>query len=197
MKKDKLKNLIHFFVSEIKDIPKVKLAKLLYYTDFEHYAEHNKSITKSEYVRLDFGPCPDNFQEIIRDMTDEGVLEVREKKYTRSCPEICRTYHVFRSIEECDEDLFAANEMATIRKVLKKYGRLSGEKLAQKTHDEIPWKATKPFGVIPYELAWYAFAEHGAESEDAIFSENEKFRESVALIKRKHKEGKLNLTKAS
>jgi uncharacterized phage-associated protein len=72
--REKLFNLIAYFVKNTKNCKKTKLFKLLYYADFWHFKETGKSITDLKYYAWEMGPVPTALYEEIehpkQDFTD-------------------------------------------------------------------------------------------------------------------------------
>lgn len=56
--REKLLNLIAYFVINTKNCKKTKLFKLLYYADFRHFKETGRSITGLRYFAWQWGPVP-------------------------------------------------------------------------------------------------------------------------------------------
>lgn len=56
--KEKLINLIIYFVTHTKQCGKTKLFKLLYFADFTCFKKTGKSMTEMDYVAWDKGPVP-------------------------------------------------------------------------------------------------------------------------------------------
>jgi len=63
---DKFFELTLLFIEEAnkhnEQMTETKLNKLLFYTDFNHYLKLNKGITGSSYLKLQYGPVPNNSQ---------------------------------------------------------------------------------------------------------------------------------------
>src|SRR5262245_53794223 len=57
----KLLNAILFFVKKVKFPSKVKIFKLLFFLDFEHFKQTGRSVTNLDYYAWDFGPVPKDF----------------------------------------------------------------------------------------------------------------------------------------
>src|SRR3989344_9211874 len=55
---------------------KKKLAKLLYFADFDLYEKIQKSITGDVYYALPMGPVPSALEEITAEMTKKKMLRV-------------------------------------------------------------------------------------------------------------------------
>jgi uncharacterized phage-associated protein len=62
--REKLINAIIFFANNTKHLGKIKLFKLLYLLDFEHFRQTGRSVTGLDYRAWKFGPVPiDLYQE--------------------------------------------------------------------------------------------------------------------------------------
>ena len=63
--KEKLKDLISYIVNKAGKIPKVKLAKLVLFSEIEYFNKTGKSITDLYFVRLKKGPVIAFFDEVL------------------------------------------------------------------------------------------------------------------------------------
>ena len=63
--RDKLINSIIYLVNNVSHCGKVKLFKLLYFLDFEHYNQTGRSVTGMEYFAWKMGPVPTELYEEI------------------------------------------------------------------------------------------------------------------------------------
>ena len=72
--REKLLHAINYFAYNTKYCGKVKLFKLLYFLDFQHYMEVGRSVTSTEYFAWKMGPVPvalqDEFENPSGDMLD-------------------------------------------------------------------------------------------------------------------------------
>ena len=64
-KKEKLKDLILYILNQAGKIPKVKLAKLLLFSEIEHFNRVGESITGLYFVRLKKGPVIAFFDKVL------------------------------------------------------------------------------------------------------------------------------------
>lgn len=132
---------------------KKKLAKLLYFVDFDsfEYKESMKSITGDTYKALPMGPVPDTFMEIIEKLVETG----RIKQETKRVADGYRDCEVFTAVSDPDETCFNSDELTILNRVIRKYGGLNGGQLETLSHSEAPWLATEQYKEIFYELAFY------------------------------------------
>ena len=53
---------------------KVKLAKILYYADFASYRDYGQPVTGASYKKLQFGPVPSDFLDILDEMLESRKI---------------------------------------------------------------------------------------------------------------------------
>ena len=152
----KYENAILYLIARMRDKTihgKKKLAKLLYYVDFDRfeYKESMETITGDSYRHRPMGPVPDRFQEIVERMRQEGRISVREVwEYDTNHPTT-----LYSSDTEPDMSVFSEDDKRILDRVARRYGALSGSDLERKSHDEAPWRAVEEQEQIPFELAFY------------------------------------------
>lgn len=130
---------------------KKKLAKLLYFADFDFYEKHQKSITGDIYRALPMGPVPSALEEITEEMKKKKVLAIeRVEEHEGYNPT-----EVFRCIAEPDTSVFDAKEKKMLDRIILKYGNLTGKQLEELSHAEAPYTAAKPYHEVPYEFTYY------------------------------------------
>lgn len=132
---------------------KKKLAKLLYYADFDRYEykESMRSITGDTYKHWKMGPVPNNYMRVIDKLERAGKL-------TCTRTDNGAGYHpteVYVSNTAPDTSMLDEDDIKILNRVVKKYGGLTGKELETLTHQEAPYVATEPDEEIPYDLAFY------------------------------------------
>jgi uncharacterized phage-associated protein len=130
---------------------KVKLAKLLYFLDFDNYEKNHKSITGDIYHRLPMGPVPDTMTKIIEQLEKSKKLEIKhmQEKVDYNPTEI------YKCKSKADLSVFSKEEMEILNRTIATYGHLNGKQLETLSHAEAPYIATEERGEIAYELAYY------------------------------------------
>ena len=131
---------------------KKKLAKLLYFADFDFYEKNQRSITGDTYKAYPKGPLPNALNEIIEGLLKTGKLEVSTVKEWGD--EYAPT-EVYKALAVPDESVFDPEEKKMLDRIAKRYGNLNGEQLAGLSHAEAPYTAAKPYEEIPYEFTYY------------------------------------------
>ena len=97
-----------------------QLQKLCYYSKAWSLALNNEPLFPEHFGAWKNGPvCRPLYKE------HEGMRIIPKKKFT------------------CNDDIFNDEEIAVIKSVLQKYGKMSGDELSEMTHRELPWKAAR------------------------------------------------------
>jgi len=136
---------------------KKKLAKLLYFADFDLYEKEQKTITGDTYRALPMGPVPTALTEITADMQKKNLLRVEQVQEREGY----NPTEVYRCISEPDLTVFNVEEKTMLDRVILKYGHLTGKQLEELSHAEAPYVGTKLREEIPYELAFYRGTDFG------------------------------------
>lgn len=131
---------------------KKKLAKLLYFADFDFFEKYQRSITGDTYKAYPKGPLPKVLKDIVKEMVDKKMLQIDS---VREWGEEYAPTEVYKCIAKPDDSIFDTEEKKMLDRVIKKYGGLNGEQLAELSHAEAPYTAAEPFGEIPYEFTYY------------------------------------------
>ena len=131
--KQAVRYLIHFTKSPL------FLNKALFYADFRHYKLYGSSITGARYVHLEYGPCPDQYQNIIQMLLKEGVL-------------VSAGHHILKSREKADVSVFADSERETLN-FIAQAAKDGGKRLLDLSHKEEAYKKTEPLQFISYDFA--------------------------------------------
>lgn len=141
---------------------KKKLAKLLYYVDFDRYEfkESTKTVTGDKYLAWKMGPVPQHYSEILAKLAQQGSL----KMSSAESPDNLLPTEVYTAQSEPDMSVFDEEDRLILERVVKKYGELTGKQLEDLTHAEAPFIATEQSEEIAYDLAFY----RGTDFSDAV-----------------------------
>lgn len=131
---------------------KKKLAKLLYFVDFDLYEKEQRSLTGDVYKAYPKGPLPVALGGILAEMEKKGLLGVET---IQEWGEAYAPTEVYINKTEPDTRVFDVNEIKMLDRVARRYGYLNGEQLAELSHAEAPYAAAKPFEEVPYEFTYY------------------------------------------
>jgi len=138
--KNKLKSLILGILNECGEIPKVKLAKLILFSEIEHFKKTGHSFTGLYFVRLKRGPVIAFFDEVLEENTG-----VNWKKRINEIPiyEEARNKHQFLYSASAKEAL-PSDIQETIKEVCERFGRKTGTELSRLAHELPAWKYSEP-----------------------------------------------------
>ncbi|NQU82495.1 MAG: SocA family protein [Parcubacteria group bacterium] len=130
---------------------KKKLAKLLYYLDFDYYEKYEKYFTGEVYKKLPMGPFPVSLEKMTTDMAKKKQLIVKKvNEWDGYNPT-----EIYKASKKPDVLAFSANEKKMLDRIIRKYGCLNGKQLENLTHSEAPYIGAEDKKEIPYELAFY------------------------------------------
>ena len=166
--RQKLINAIVFFASNTQFCGKIKLFKLLYLMDFEHFSQTGKSVTGFEYQAWKFGPVPTDLMEEWEDLSPDMAQAVhiefeKEIDYYRQAVKV-NTGITF------DDELFTPRELRIMSALAEKYHKTKSEKLIDVTHQQNgAWDKVWQNGrgaqqYIPYALS----IQNDNENRDAL-----------------------------
>jgi len=121
---------------------RIKLAKLVWLSDFEAHRRLGHSITGSRYVADELGPVVEGELLLIRDLEASGDL-VLEPGYDRQ--------QLLRTQRPADTSPFPKDELAVIDEMLDKYRTWTGKRLVDDVAHKFPgWVLAKRDHEIPY-----------------------------------------------
>ena len=127
-----------------------KLAKLLYFADFNRYKKTYESITSEEYTRMEYGPVPKNLYFTLDYLKSIDKISMTDVKYTERI--IGKN---IKCVKDFKPKLLSAEEQSEILNIIKKVGSLTGKQLETLSHQDTPWQVTDDSDSINYDLVFY------------------------------------------
>lgn len=181
--REKLINVIVFFALNTQYCGKIKLLKLLYLFDFEHFRQTGRSSTGLEYRAWKLGPVPVAFYQ------EWDVLEPDLAAAIEIVPErvIDFTRETVRARQEFDDRHFTPRELRLMTELAERFRDEYSRPLVNFTHRERgPWARIWDEGRgddarIPYSLA----VADDAPDRDAILASAHE-RASMLAADRQH-----------
>jgi len=151
LNKAKYKNAILYFLEHINNshLGKVKLMKLLYYMDFDHFEKCGTSITGDEYKNYPAGPVPEGGDAILKEMQAEGLIDISKEQV------IDYLKYKYTPKARHEPSAFLPSEVEILSSVAEKWEHHSTNEIIAASHGEAPWLATENGETIPYALAYY------------------------------------------
>lgn len=143
---EKFRQMYRFILSKFKEtgIPKTKLAKLLYLSDFRHFYEHLEPMSGVLYKCKTYGPLADPFLELTDDLFDAGEIQI-------SCLSMGAQMILPASVDET-YDLLSEEEKKEMEEICELWRDINTQVIVNYTHHQKPWMACRENEVIPYTL---------------------------------------------
>ena len=155
--REKLIQAIIFFTKNTKKCGKVKLFKLLYFLDFEHFKKTGRSVTGLDYFAWKMGPVPVSlYEEIDAPEADMSSAILFEQKPIRNGEQLMLT--MIPQIAFSGRQ-FSRREREIMNALAVEYKNTDSENMIEATHlENLPWdkiynKLGMQQALIPYDLA--------------------------------------------
>ena len=173
----KLLHAVLYFTTKVKNPSKVKIFKLLYFLDFEHYRQTGQSVTNLDYFAYDFGPVPKDF---YQEVGDNVVPEDFAKFLTIvsfASDESGKKGGIFRAKAKPDLAVFSPREQGILEKLSFTFKDLDAKQISEISHfKNHPWDRTikekGKLAKIDYALALDSEAQISAD--DALQTTRER-----------------------
>ena len=171
MNESKYEQVILFLLNSIANndlLGKVKLFKLLYYIDFDHYQAFNTSITGDVYHKCPYGPVGINVGRLLQKMVGNELISIDTK------PVGDVKQYVFKALVDAEpQNHFGKSELEVLNRVANNWANHRTGEIVTATHGEAPWRAVNMGEEIPYSLAFYRHQVYEyAGSDDEETTEN-------------------------
>jgi hypothetical protein len=144
---DKLENLILYIALKYEPAPhfgRTKLAKILFFSDFEAYLKLGQPITGTTYLKREYGPCPAEFQQV------ETRLEATRRAHERIVPAGPFRQQRLVALVAPELELFSAAEIAIVDTVIVEYWNETASDVSEYSHRFPGWKLAALGEEIPY-----------------------------------------------
>jgi uncharacterized phage-associated protein len=123
---------------------RVKLAKLLMWSDFGGFQRFGKPITGATYEKWEHGHLPRELLLAQRDLETSERIATEEVDYFGK-----RLKHI-TALDDPDMSAFSEDELAVIEGAIRRYGYESATYLSDLSHHEVGWRLAKWKEAIPY-----------------------------------------------
>lgn len=137
---NKITNIIGYYANSINNLYKVKLMKLLWYTDTLFFNRHGIAMTGLVYKHKPLGALPIGHNEIISLPTLNVVEEMINFDI---CYKIC-------SDKAIDPSIFSAEELDILKTLVSKFKNFSGKDIVDYMHKETAYINTKADDIIKF-----------------------------------------------
>ncbi len=135
--REKLINVIIYFLSNTKFCGKTKLFKLLYYLDFMHFRETGRSVTGLEYFAWNFGPVP---TELFKEINDPSP-DLKENIFIPAKND--KSFVEMKPRKKFDDKFFSKRELKILENVAYIFKEAKAEDMIEASHlPNHPWDKT-------------------------------------------------------
>jgi Protein of unknown function (DUF4065) len=171
MTTNRLATLAHYVIwrCDPAELGSVKLYKILWFADLEHYRRTGRSITgATAYTKRQFGPVPKGIYRALDTLKDERKIAVAKDNYYGYAKTM------FLALERPDLQAFDGEEIADVDAVADVVCKHTATSISEVTHDPL-WEETEigadmPIGpasivageIMPEDIAWATEAFAGA-----------------------------------
>jgi hypothetical protein len=140
---------------------RVKLSKLLFFSDTEAYGRFGGSITGAEYQKGEFGPVARQFPGVERDLIRRGDAKglLRESF----------GFEQKSLVPQRDPrlEVFTEKEQALVLEIVAEHRDMTAAEISAKSHREMGWRVARLNELIPYESVFLAQRARAADIERA------------------------------
>lgn len=143
----KFKELLLYFAERCEDDPAfgaTKLNKLLWVTDFLHYARRGAPLTGATYFSLPYGPAPKQMKPVLSRMQGKDLVLKRIDRYGK-------TQNRVIPLRPPDLSVLKAEEIAVADEAIHVLWDANASDVSGWTHEFRGWRLAGPGETIPYE----------------------------------------------
>jgi uncharacterized phage-associated protein len=144
---EKLVQALAFFAQRgVRDLNKMKAAKLLFHADKYHLLHYGRPVIGDQYACMEYGPVPSASLNVMNDVLaqDQHFPPMAKElfdDYVTVEKSIFRKYPVFRAKREPDLDVFSDSDIEALEYALKTCAGKSAWALSEESHAEPCWIA--------------------------------------------------------
>ncbi|HKZ10740.1 MAG TPA: Panacea domain-containing protein [Rhodanobacteraceae bacterium] len=153
--REKFIQAILYFAHNTRALGKVKLFKLLYLLDFEHFRQTGRSVTGLDYRAWKMGPVPAALVQQWDELDDDLAMAIRIEPR----PVIDYVRENVVALQPFNDEHFSKRELRLLQEIAERFRDTLSEKMIDVTHAENgAWAKTWDGGngndnTIPYTLA--------------------------------------------
>lgn len=162
--REKLVNSIVFFAKKVKGLGKVKLFKLLYFVDLEHFRQTGRTLTGLEYKAMKMGPVPQDLYNELDNVAKHkdlraAIIAMPAKSGKSHYDRRSENAVIIKAKATFDKQFFSKRELDILEKIVEVYKDVLSNDISDIAHNrDLPWY--KVFvedkninGPLPFDLA--------------------------------------------
>lgn len=142
--KEKLFNVIIYFLKNTKKCFKLKLLKLLYFLDFEHYRQTGRSVTGLDYYAWKNGPVPKDIFKAIDNPEEFDGLENYVTSFKKDFDDDTGSMTVIKPKKIFNPKLFSKRELELLKNFSEIFRDTTANQMIETSHFiNLPWQKTR------------------------------------------------------
>ena len=143
---EKYKQMILSFLRLEKNIPKTKLAKLIYLADAGWFYYHLRSMSGMQYRKIQYGPVAESFFSMIDELYQNGQIEIEQTKEGAML--------IFQTRSGAKKNLseIKKEESKLIKNIAEKWKGKKTKEIVEFTHNQFPYLCANENDVITLGL---------------------------------------------
>ncbi|MDO8624028.1 MAG: DUF4065 domain-containing protein [bacterium] len=143
---EKYKQMILAFLRLNKNVPKTKLAKLLYFADFSWFYKHLESMSGMQYRKIQYGPVSDTYFRLIDEMFDAGEISIEQTESGAML--VSET----RSGAKAKLSKISKKESKLIENINEKWKGKRTADIVTFTHNQMPYMFARDNEIVSYDI---------------------------------------------
>lgn len=136
--------LAYFADLGVRDLDKMKAAKLLFHADKYHLLTYGRPVIGDMYACMEYGPVPSASLHVMNDVIahDAEYPPVAKELFDEyvTVEKFLRKHPVFRAKKKPDLDVFSDSDIEALDYAVNTFGAKTAWQLSQESHDEPCWK---------------------------------------------------------
>jgi transcriptional regulator with XRE-family HTH domain len=160
---DKFKQVLLYILNKVGGKPNVGetvLHKLLYFIDFDYFEKFEENLMGATYIKNHHGPTSIELGLIVKDMQEQGELEVVKSQYFKY------QQKKYLARKRPSLDILSAREIEHIDDVLARLSDKNAAEIENYSHEDIPWKSAQNGKALSYESVFYRDERYSVRNYD-------------------------------
>lgn len=142
--------VVTWLCSRLGKVSRTAVNKLVFYADFLNFRTATVSLTGAPYRRLQYGPVPANYGQLLDQMEADEYLTCTEVEYPNGSTGFY--YQPGPKAGQLDVQ-FTQHERQVLERVSETLGGLTAKDISERSHKESAWQDTEDRQLISYQKA--------------------------------------------
>ena len=148
---DTAEQMLRFFSQYNNNLYKVKLMKLIWYADAQHFKKKGQSITGLVYKHMPYGALPIGYDELL--LASDNSISVIDEYFGYTGEGEEKVAYKIQNVKKVNQNKLKPSEIAILEEVNNFFKNMGSGSISKYMHDEMAYKETENGEIISYELA--------------------------------------------